>query len=155
MLDRWIHNATKPSPQQRARQQLKAARTQTRKTLAAMNQAYPDSTRSDEILHQHEQRVQTILYPRRKRPTYVRACDICGRPTNQSAELWTDSMVLKFLWSSFVLGAFCLVGWFFGWWALVVPVVAWIISWSFLYSITVPFVLFIVVLLILIPFRGY
>ena len=124
------------------------------KTLKLLDSAYPDTDQAQDLLTRHKHREQAIVHPRRKRPKYVLACDICGRPTNQSAELWTDSLGLKLLFSLAVCGLFCLIGWFFGWIALVVPVVAWIISFSFLYAITIPTLMFIVVLLILIPFRG-
>jgi hypothetical protein len=148
MLDRWIHNATKPSPEKRARQQLKAIRDQTRRTLAAMYQVYPDSNRSNELLHQHQQRVQTIIQPRRmKRPKYVRACDICGRPTNQSAELWTDSLPLKFLYALAIACLFGLFGVLYEWWALLIFPVGWAVSQSFLWTITVPFSLLLIYIL--------
>jgi hypothetical protein len=148
MLDRWIHNATKPSPEKRARQQLKAIRDQTRRTLAAMYQVYPDSNRSNELLHQHQQRVQTIIQPRRmKQPKYVRACDICGRPTNQSAELWTDSLVIKCLYSLAVAGLFVLLAFLAEWWALFLFPIGWVVSQSFLWTITVPFSLLLIFIL--------
>jgi hypothetical protein len=133
----------------RARRQVKALAANVRKTLRDLAAAYPDTDRSQDILSRHQQRQTAILHPKMKRPRYVLACDLCGKPTNQSADLWTDNLVLKLLWSCVVLGLGLGIGYLFGWWAIFVPVVGLLVTFSFLYTITVPFLLLLAVIFIL------
>jgi hypothetical protein len=67
----------------------------------------------------------------------------------QSSELWTDSLLLKFLYALSVAGLFCLFGWLYEWWALLLFPVGWAVSQSFLWTITVPISLLLTVILIL------
>jgi hypothetical protein len=124
MLDRWIHNATKPSPEKRARQQLHALHAETLKTAKAIGKSYPNSAKSDEILSAYQHRVRRIVAPRRAQPKHQPVCNICGKPLLQSTELWTDSLPLKCLYSLAITSLFYLFGWLFEWWALLISLSA-------------------------------
>jgi hypothetical protein len=141
------------SLEKQVQQQLAALQTQTQRSLKALDKAYPNRSRSTAILHQHQQRVQNIVQPvkksRKPRAVYPsrEICNVCGKPLYEAVDHWTDSLVLKLLWAVGVTGVFWLIGFFFGWVTVFVPLVAWAVSFSFLWSITVPTVLFLVVLL--------
>jgi hypothetical protein len=149
MLDRWIHNATKPSPQKRARQQLNALHTETLKAAQEIGKSYPNSAKSDEILRAHQHRVRRIVALRRAQPKHQAVCSVCGKPILFEGDLWTDSLPLKILYSLAIASLFYLFGWLFEWWALFIFPVGWLVSQSFLWTITVPLTLLLTIILLL------
>jgi hypothetical protein len=144
--------ASNTSLEKRAKRQVRALEGNVRKTLKALDKAYPDTHQCDEILSQHQQRAVKILEWGRKPPPPL--CPVCGKPLPQKpGEVWTSNPFLKLLWSCFVLLICTTVAWLWEWWALLVPVAGWIISLNFIYTITVPFFMFLAVVLILSVFR--
>jgi hypothetical protein len=136
-------------PEKRARQQLKALHAETLKTAKAIGKSYPDSSRSDGLLHQHQQRVTKILNGGRKPRQPPKICQVCGKPILQPPTYWTDSLYFKLLWPPGVCAVFMFALYQFGMWGLLVPVVAAVVSLSFWWSTVVPTILFIVVLIVL------
>jgi hypothetical protein len=135
------------SLEKRTRQQLKALHAETLKAAKAIGNSYPNSAKSDEILRAHQHRVQQIVGQGRAQPNRQQACSICGKPLTQPAELWTDSLPLKFLYALAIACLFGLFGWLFEWWALLIFPVGWAVSQSFLCTISVPFSLLLIFIL--------
>jgi hypothetical protein len=134
--------------EKRTRKQLEAIRSETLKAAKAIGKSYPNSARGNQILHQLEQRVQQLLQQgRSKQPILPPA-----RRRKQSTELWTDSLPLKFLYSFAIACLFALFGVLFEWWALLIFPVGWAVSQSFLWTVTVPLSLLLLVTLLLSPF---
>ena len=125
-------------PEKRARKQLRAVRQETLKAVKALGKSYPNSAKGDEILRAHKHRAQQIVAPRRAQPNRRQVCRICGKPLMQPAELWTDSLPLKFLYALAIACLFGLFGWLFEWWALLIFPIGWAVSQSFLWTISVP-----------------
>ena len=141
------------SPEKRVRKQARALEGSLRKTIKALDTHYPDTHKSDEILSAHQQRVTEILVGKRKPPPPLAPCPVCGKLIPKRAKHWTEFVIVQFLWSCFVLGLFLLTLWQFGLWSLLVPVVAVAVTLSFWWSIVVP-TLILLVLILLLSFFG-
>jgi hypothetical protein len=126
------------APEKRARQQLKTLHAETLKAAKAIGNSFPNNAKSDEILRAHQHRVQQIVGQERAQPNRQQVCRICGKPLTQPAELWTDSLPLKFLYALAITCLFGLFGWLFEWWALLIFPIGWAVSQSFLWTISVP-----------------
>jgi hypothetical protein len=136
-------------PEERAKQQMSALSTATHRTLKALAK-HPDDHRTQGILDWHEHQLDMIVRPKMKPlPAPVPRCRVCGKPLLIEEEVWTSDPVLKFLWAVGVTSVFLLVFAFFDWWALFVFPVAWLVSLSFLWSLTIPALLLMVVVVFL------
>jgi hypothetical protein len=125
-------------PEKRARKQLRAVRQETLKAVKALGKSYPNIAKSDEILRAHQHRVKQIVGQERAQPNRQEVCSICWKPLMQPAELWTDSLPLKFLYALAIACLFGLFGWLFEWRALLIFPIGWAMSQSFLWTISVP-----------------
>jgi hypothetical protein len=138
----------RPTPlEKRTRKHLKAIRSETLKAARAIGQSYPNSAKSDEIIKAHQHRVQQIIGQGSAQPKRQPVCSVCGKPLPQSTELWTDSLILKFLYSLAVAGLFVLLAFLAEWWALLIFPIGWAVSQSFLWTITVPLSLLLIFIL--------
>jgi hypothetical protein len=63
-------------------------------------------------------------------------------------DFWTDKLGIKCLWALLIAVLIIILAPVLDWWALVVLPVAWVVSFSFWWSVTVPVLL----LLLLLPF---
>jgi hypothetical protein len=137
------------SPEKRARRKARQLEGTLRKTIKALDTHYPDTHKCDEILSQHQQQVTRILNAGRKPAQAIRICPVCGKAILPPPTYWTDSLLFKLLWPPGVCAVFMLALYQFGMWGLLVPVAAVVVSLSFWWSIAVPSLLFVVVVIVL------
>jgi hypothetical protein len=133
----------------RTTRQVRALQHNVRRTLTALDKAYPDTHRCKELLSQHQQRVTKILNAGRKPAQAIRICLVCGKAILPPATYWTDSLYFKLLWPPGVYAVFMFSLYQFGMWGLLVPLAAVVVSLSFWYSIVIPTILFVIVLIVL------
>jgi hypothetical protein len=138
------------TPEKRARRKARTLERTLRKTIKALDNAYPDTHRCDEILSRHRLRVAKILNAGRKPAQPFRICPVCGKAILPPPTYWTDSLYFKLLWPPGVCAVFMFSLYQFGMWGLLVPVAAMVISLSFWWSIVVPTLLFGVVVIVLV-----
>jgi hypothetical protein len=136
------------SPEKRVRKQARQLEGSLRKTIKALDTHYPDTHKCDEILSQHQQLVTKILIGKRKPPSPLEPCPGCGKLIPKRAKHWTEFGIVQFFWSCFVLGLTLGIGFLWGWWALLVPVVAVAVTLPFWWSIVVPTLLLLGVIFI-------
>jgi hypothetical protein len=129
-----------PSPEQRARQQLRDLRVEMLKSLKDVDQSYPDPAEAARILAEHQQRLGQIVRQGRQQPR------ITARQPSRDLPL-----VINLLWSAMMITMVILVSWLTGWeaWPLALPLAFWVIVGSFVWTVGVPFLLFVACLLFL------
>jgi hypothetical protein len=143
------HRRRNQSPEQRVRQQLQDIQKEVLKGLRAVDKANLNSNQDTQILHQHEQRVRRIVAQGRRKPNRQPVCSVCGKPLMQSTKLWTNTLPLKFLYALSVAGLFVLLAFLAEWWSLLLFPVGWVVSQSFLSTISVPLLLLLAAVLIM------
>jgi hypothetical protein len=139
------HRKRTPSPEQRVRQQLLDVHREVLKGLRAVDKAYPNSNRADRIRNRHEQQITKIVRQGRGKQATLSP----ARRQRQSTELWTDSLPLKFTYAFAIACLFALFGILFEFWALLIFPIGWAVSQSFLWTITVPLSMLLLVIFIL------
>jgi hypothetical protein len=146
ILDEWLERLTQPSPATRAKGQLRALRANSRRTLQALD-THPHDQLTPYILAAYNRREKAILQWGSKPPP--KRCRICGRVLpGPPKDFWTDKLWIKCLWALLIAALIIILAPFLDWWALVVLPVAWVVSFSFWWSITIPTLL----LVFLLPF---
>ncbi len=123
-----------PSPEQRARQQLRDLRVEMLKSLKDVDQSYPDPAEAARILAEHQQRLGQIVRQGRQQPR------ITARQPSRDLPL-----VINLLWSAMMIAGVILVSWATGWeaWPLLLPFAVWVIVGAFVWTIAVPALLFV------------
>jgi hypothetical protein len=140
------------TPEQRAKRQLKALSVTTRKTLKALAKD-PDPFRAAAVLDWHDRQVEKIVRPKTKPrpvPPPSEFCWTCEKwHPRYTPQEWSLPVALRCPWAVGVTAVFLIVFAFFDWWALWVFPVAWFVSFSFLWSITIPSFLLLLVIVFL------
>jgi hypothetical protein len=123
-----------PSPEHRARQQLRDLGVEVLKSLKEVEQSYPDPAEAARIIAEHQQRLGQIVRQGRQQPR------ITSRQVSRGLPL-----VINLLWSAMMITVVILVSWLTGWeaWPLVLPLAVWVIVGSFVWTVGVPFLLFV------------
>jgi hypothetical protein len=127
-----------PSPEHRARQQLRDLRSEVLKGLKNVDQSYPDPAEAARIIAEHQERLGRIVRQGRQQPR------ITSRQVSRDLPL-----VINLLWSAMMITMVILVSWLTGWeaWPLALPLAFWVIVSSFVWTVGVPFLLFVACLL--------
>jgi hypothetical protein len=140
------------TPEQRAKRQLAALRATTQRTLKALAK-HPDDHRSAAILDWHEHQVDKISRPKQKHqpvPPPAEFCWTCEKwhPKPRPEEYHLPDG-LQWPFAVAVTAVFLLLAVFVEWWAFVVFPVAWLVSFSFVWSFIIPAALLMVVIVFL------
>jgi hypothetical protein len=130
------------SPEKRVAKQVRDLQANTLRTLNALAKR-PTERKTRLLLTAHDQRARQIVNRGQPRPRPKPA------PYDPFAEVWTSNPYLKLLWSLTVMAVVLLVFAFAEWWALIVFPVGWFVSLNFVYTITVPILLLIGVIVVL------
>jgi hypothetical protein len=101
-----------PSPEQRARQQLRDIRAEVLKSLKAVDQSYPNPAEAARILAEHQERLSRIARQGRPQPR------LPARRAHRDLPL-----AFNLLWSVLMLTMVILVSWLTDWeaWPLALP----------------------------------
>jgi hypothetical protein len=139
------------TPERRAKRQLAALSATTRKTIKALAK-HPDDHRTWDIIDWHDRQVEKIVSPKRKPqplppPEFCWTCEKWH--PKPIPEEWHLPVALQWPFAVGVTAVFLLVYAFSEWWALWVFPVAWFVSFSFLWSVTIPALLLMVVIVFL------
>ena len=147
MLDDWLERKLREPPERRAKRQLRDLNAATRTTVKALAK-HPNEHVAADILHTHKVRVAEITRRGRKPPPA--RCRICGKVLpGPPRDFWTNNPVLKLLWAVCIAVLVVILSQVIDWWALVVFPIGWIISLSFLWTITIPSLLLVFLALVL------
>jgi hypothetical protein len=147
MLDDWLERLTREPPEKRAKGQLRDLGKATRKTVKALSE-HPNDHQTGDILHAHTVRVAEITR-RGTKPPPAR-CKVCGKLLpGPPSDVWTNNPVLKLLWAVCIAVLVVILSQFIDWWALVVFPIGWLVSLSFLWTITIPSLLMVFLALVL------
>ena len=133
-----------PSPEQRARQQLRDLRIEVLTSLNAVGKVYPNPDEATRILTGHQQRVGQIIRQGRQQPR------LSSRRAGSHVLVRRDlPLVINLLWSLVMITAVILVSWLTGWeaWPIALPLAVWVVVGSFVWTVGVPYLLFVVCLL--------
>jgi hypothetical protein len=140
------------TPEERAKRQLSALSAATRGTIKALAKD-PAPQQAAKILDRYDERIEQIVRPRRKRLPLAppsEFCWTCGkRHPRPVVTEWELPGAWQCPWAVGVTAVFLLLFAFFEWWALWVFPAAWLVSFSFFWSITIPVVLLIGVIIVL------
>jgi hypothetical protein len=143
----------KTPPEERARKQLAALSAITHRTLKALAK-HSDDHRTQGIVDWHEQQVDRIVRPKpNPRPLSPPSqfCFTCGKwHPKPVPEEWHLPEALEWPFAAGVVAIVLLVFAFFEWWALWVFPVAWLVSFSFFWSVVIPSALLLGVIVFLI-----
>jgi hypothetical protein len=125
-----------PSPEQRARQQLREIRAEVLKSLNALD-THPDQTR--EIFTRHHQRLAAIV--RQGSQQERRLPRRTGRYTPVRRDL---PLGINLFWSFLMIAMVILVSWLTGWevWPIALPLGFWVVIGAFVWTVGVPYLLF-------------
>lgn len=128
-----------PSPEQRARQQLRDIRIAVLKSLKNVDRSYPNSSEAARILAEHQERLSRIARQGRVQPRLP-----AGRVHRDLP------LAINLLWSTLMSTLVILVSWLTGWevWPIALPLAFWIVVGAFVWTIAVPYLLFVASLLI-------
>jgi hypothetical protein len=128
-----------PSPEQRARQQLRDIRADLLQSITDID-THPEQTA--EIFARHRRRVAAIVRQGRQQPRIT-----FGQARRQASR--DLPLVINLLWSAMMVTMVILVSWLTGWeaWPLALPLAFWVIVGSFVWTVGVPFLLFVACLL--------
>jgi hypothetical protein len=131
-----------PSPEQRARQQLREIRAEVLQSLKALDTHHEQTA---EIISRHHQRVGDIL---RQGSQQERSLP---RRAGRSAPVRRDlPLGINLLWSFLMIAGVILVSWLTGWeaWPLLLPLAVWVVVGAFAWTVGVPYLLLVVCLLL-------
>jgi hypothetical protein len=141
------------APEQRAKQQLKALSATTRTTIKQLAKD-PDDRKAAAILDRYEERIEKIVSPRKKPlppPPPSEFCWTCEKwHPKPRPEEWHLPGAAHWPFAVGVTGVFLLVAFFCEWWAFAVFPVAWLVSFSFVWSILIPAALLVGVIMVLV-----
>jgi hypothetical protein len=146
MLDDWIERLTREKPATRVKRQLRSLQENTQQTLRQLD-SHPHDEATPYILADHNRRRTAILRRGMKPPP--KRCQICGKIIVYQSDLWTNNVWIKLLWAALITFLLVFLFQFIGWWVLWVFPIGWLLSQSFFWSITVPFLLLALWLIIL------
>jgi hypothetical protein len=121
-----------PTPEQRARQQLRAIRADLLQSFKDID-THPE--RTAEIFSRHRQRVGAIV--RQGRAPELAA----ARRTARHAPVRRDlPLAINLLWSAMMIALVILVSWVTGWeaWPVLLPLAVWVIVDSFVWTVGCP-----------------
>jgi hypothetical protein len=77
-------------------------------------------------------------------------CSVCGKPLpGPPGNYWTNYPSVKLVWAMVVAVLFLMLIQLIGWWALFVFPVGWLLSLSFFWTITIPALLLIPLIVLL------
>jgi hypothetical protein len=101
-----------PSPEQRARQQLRDLRSEVLKSLKDVDQSYPDPAEAARIIAEYQERLSRIARQGRAQPR------LPARRVHRDLPL-----AINLLWSALMITMVILVSWLTGWeaWPLALP----------------------------------
>jgi hypothetical protein len=140
------------TPEERAKRQLKALRASTRRTIKALTKD-PSPQQATKLLEWYDERIDRIAKPGSTPQSPLPSpywCMTCQRYHHRYvSQEWHLPAVLHWPWAVGVTAVFLLVVAFFEWWAFCVFPVAWLVSFSFFWSIVVPALLLAGVLVVL------
>jgi hypothetical protein len=140
------------TPEERAKRQLKALRASTRRTIKALTKD-PSPQQATKLLEWYDERIEKIGRPGSTPQSPLPSpywCMTCQRYHHRYvSQEWHLPAVLHWPWAVGVTAVFLLVVAFFEWWAFCVFPVAWLVSFSFFWSIVVPALLLAGVLVVL------
>jgi hypothetical protein len=125
-----------PSPEQRARQQLREIRAEVLQSLKALD-THPDQT--TEIFSRHHQRLAAILRPGSQQERSL------PRQAGRSAPVRRDlPLGINLLWSFLMIAMVILVSWLTGGevWPVLLPLAVWFVVDAFVWTVGVPYLLF-------------
>jgi Flp pilus assembly protein TadB len=124
-----------PSPEQRARQQLREIRAEVLQSLKALD-THPDQT--TEIFSRHHQRLAAILRPGSQQERSL------PRQAGRSAPVRRDlPLGINLLWSFLMIAVVILVCWVTGEvWPVLLPLAVWVVVDAFVWTVGVPYLLF-------------
>ncbi len=127
-------SSSQPSPEQRARQQLQDIRAEVLKSLKAVDQSYPNPAEAARILAEHQERLSRIARQGRAQPR------LPARRAHRDLPL-----AINLLWSAMMITMVILVSWLTGGevWPIVLPLAVWIVVGSFVWTVGVPYLLFV------------
>jgi hypothetical protein len=130
------------SPEHRARQQLRDLRAEVLKSAKELGKSYQNPERTSRILTEHQQRVAGIVQQGRQQPR------ITARQARRQASRDLP-LAINLLWSAMMIAGVILVSWATGWeaWPLLLPFAVWVIVGAFVWTIAVPALLFVGVVL--------
>jgi hypothetical protein len=125
-----------PSPEQRARQQLREIRAEVLKSLKALD-THPDQT--TEIFSRHHQRLAAILRQGSQQERSLPRRAGRSKPVRRDLPLG-----INLLWSFLMIVMVILVSWLTGGevWPIALPLGFWVIVGAFVWTVGVPYLLF-------------
>lgn len=144
------------TPEERAKRQLRALSAITRNTIKTLAKD-PGDQRTANILKRYDRQVEQIVTPPREPLPPPRPNEYCWRC--QKYHLLRDfqepqpPLAVQWLWAVSVAAVFLIVFAVAEWWALGVLPVAWLLSQSFYWSITIP-TLFLMLVILFLGFTG-
>jgi hypothetical protein len=143
MLDDWLEQVLRDPPEKHAKGQLQDLGKATRQTVKDLRK-HPNDRLTGDILHTHTVRVAEITQ-RGIKPPPAR-CRVCGkRLPKPVGNPWTNNVGIALIWAILIAFLVVYLFQFIGWWVLGVFPVGWLVSQSFFWTFTVPFLLLVVV----------
>jgi hypothetical protein len=139
MLDDWLERLTRELPEHRAKRQLRDVGNATRQTVKELRE-HPNDRLTGDILHTHTVWVAEITRQGIKSPPA--RCRACGkRVPKPVGNPWSNNQVIALIWAILIAFLVVFLFPFIGWWVLGVFPVGWLLSQSFFWTFTVPFLL--------------
>ena len=122
-----------PSPEQRARQQLRDIRAEVLKSLKDVDRSYPDPAEAARILAEYQERLSRIAGQGRAQPR------LPARRAHRDLPL-----AFNLFWSALMITLVILVSWLTGGevWPIALPLAFWVVFGAFVWTIGVPYLLF-------------
>jgi hypothetical protein len=104
------------------------------KSLTDVDQSYPNPAEAARILAGHQERLSRIARQGRAQPR------LPARRVHRDLPL-----AINLLWSAMMITMVILVSWLTGWeaWPIVLPLAVWIVVGSFVWTVGVPYLLFV------------
>jgi hypothetical protein len=129
------------TPEERATRQLKALRTSTLDTIKKLAKD-PKPQQAAKLIERYDERIGKIARPESTPRSPLPSpywCMTCQRYHHRhEAKEWQLPAVLHWPWAVGVTAVFLLIAAFFEWWAFCVFPAAWLVSFSFFWSIIIP-----------------
>jgi hypothetical protein len=121
-----------PSPEQRARQQLRDIRIEVLKSLKNVERSYPSPTEAARILAEHQERLSRIAGQGRVQPR------LPARRVHRDLPL-----AINLSWSALMIALVVLVSWLTGgeMWPVLLPLAFWVVVGAFVWTVGVPYLL--------------
>jgi hypothetical protein len=147
MLDDWLERITREPPEKRAKGQLRDLGNATRKTVKDLRE-HPNDHLTGDILHTHTVRVAEIT--RRGIIPPPARCTVCGKLLPKPVgNPWSNNPGIGLFWAVLVAVLVISLLLRIEWWALFVFPVAWLVSQTFVWSLPLPALITVVLLLVL------